>query len=92
MRGFTSVKNIVIAVLLIAFVSVLFLWRRSGSSLQDKPEDNIKQNYFPQHWPSISQSKYAEFKEHIFPSVESGENIVIKLNYAHSILLVLFFQ
>ena len=75
MRGFTSVKHMVIAVLVVAFLSVLFLWHQSGSNLQDKQEDV---NYSPQHWPSISQAKYRQFKEYIFPSVESGENIVIK--------------
>ena len=76
MRGFIQNKNTVIVVLLVAFVSVLFLWHQSGSNLQDKPED--ANNYFPQHWPSISQTKYGQLKEYIFPSVKSGEVIIIQ--------------
>ena len=78
MPGFSQNRNIVIAVLLVAFVSVLFLWHRSGSNLQDNPED-IELNYFPQHWPSISQTKYAQFKEYVFPSAVKGESTVSRL-------------
>ena len=77
MHGFIEVKHVALSVLLIAFVSALFLWTRSGFNRYDKHED-IKWNYFPQHRPNISQSKYGQFIEYMFPSVEPGKIIVPK--------------
>ena len=66
------------AVLLVAFLSVLFLWHQSGHNVHYKPED-VKQNYFPQHWSSINQTKCGQFKEYAFPSEVKGEILVLRL-------------
>ena len=78
MRGFIEVKQVTFSVLLIAFVSALFLWNRPGWNLYGKPED-IKENYFLQHRPNISQSKYGRFKEYVFPSAGRGEFIAPRI-------------
>ena len=65
MRVFTQNKKTVRVVLLVTFVSVLFLWHQSESNLQDNLEDT--NSFFPQLWPSFSQTKSGQF-----PSVESG--------------------
>ena len=80
MPGYTRYENIVIAVLLVAFLSVLFKWHQYGHNVHNKPED-VKKKNFPQQWSSINQTKSRQFKEYTFPSEVKGEILVLRLQF-----------